>query len=302
MVSIIITTYNYARFLPESIASVKDQSFNEWECIVVDSGSTDDTSVLMSEITASDKRIRYVRQQNHGVSAARNTGIKLSTGDYIQFLDGDDMLQKNKISSQISAFLNKPEADIIYSDVRFFDDGNPEVFRNSLTGDKSNNWLPEISGRGFEVLHYLKRFNFLVTHSPLIRRRVLDSIEKFDERMPALEDWDFWLRCGEGNFYFHFNSAPDGYAIVRVHSNSLSKRKDLMRNGNFTLIVKRIFNGNAVINYRLYFFIKFVDLFWNTIFSSGRIPKIPLLLRFFSILLFPLWILMKISRALKLIG
>lgn len=301
MVSIVVTTFNYAHYLEETLGSVRDQIFQNWECIVVDGGSTDNTKELMNRIVSGDRRFSYIFRGNMGVSASRNTGIKISRGEFIQFLDGDDLLQKNKISSQLNAFNKKPDADIVYSDVRFFDDGKPNILRSSLKGNKPDDWLPKISGRGEVVLTYLKKFNFLVTHSPLIRRSVIDSVRLFDENMQALEDWDFWLRCTENNFYFHFHSEANGLAIVRVHTGSLSGKRELMLNGNFALLQKRI-SEKSKFKYSLYYLFKFIELYWDTLFSSFRQPKISVGLTLFSILFFPLWILIKIARMLKVIG
>ena len=120
MVSIIVTTYNYAHFLDDALTSVKDQVYQDWECIVVDAGSTDNTTEVVIRYVNSDKRFKYLKKEYHGVSSSRNAGIKISKGEYLQFLDGDDLFNANKINSQLSAFEKNPSADIIYGDVRFF--------------------------------------------------------------------------------------------------------------------------------------------------------------------------------------
>ena len=90
-VSIIVTCYNYAAYLKACLESVWQQSYNNWECIVVDDGSTDGTGVLAKSFVDLDSRFRYVYQQNQGVAVARNTALALITGNYMQFLDGDDL-------------------------------------------------------------------------------------------------------------------------------------------------------------------------------------------------------------------
>lgn len=301
MVSIIVTTHNYAHFLAEALLSVKNQTFSDWECIVVDSGSTDNTREIMEKIVSGDNRFKYLYQPNGGVSAARNSGIKISNGEFIQFLDGDDLLQKNKIKAQFTVFKTNPEADIIYSDVLFFDDGNPEVLRTSKTGNKPDSWIPKISGRGKIVLKYLRSYNFFVTHSPLIKRSVIDSCEGFDENMAALEDWDFWLRCATNGFYFMFHSSIDSMVLVRVHKNSLSRKIDLMTNGNFIMLQKSIFNKKSTFENKLFFVLKYSELFWETLFSSKKLPKVSSTMVLISVLLFPAWLIIKFTRLLGII-
>lgn len=297
MVSIIITTFNYSRYIAETISSVRSQLVSDWECIIIDNGSTDNTIAVVNELIGSDSRFSLIRQENIGVSGARNAGLKIAKGEFIQFLDGDDLLQENKISSQQMAFSVNSNYDIIYGGVRFFDDGKISDLRTSLKGDKPDNWMPLISGKGSAVLCHLKRFNFIVTHSPLVRKRVIDRVGLFDESISALEDWDFWMRCAYAGCYFHYQEAKNDLSLVRVHKTSLSNKKDLMIAGNFIVLQKRIYE-NLNLGDTFYFLRKHAELFWDTKFSPIKIPVIPLGLLISSILLFPLWFILKISRAI----
>lgn len=296
MVSIIVTTHNYGHFLAETINSVRGQTFSDWECIVVDRGSTDNTRDIMNDFTAKDGRFKYLFRGDKGVSAARNSGIEISRGEYIQFLDGDDLLQKNKIDEQLKIFSSHPEVDIVYGDVRFFDDGNSGVLRNSKTGNKPDDWLPHLSGSGDVIMDVLKSYNFLVTHSPLVRRSVIERCGVFDERMEALEDWDFWLRCAGKGCYFMFHHAADAMVLVRVHSKSLSRRSDLMLKGNFIMLENEILLQEIKIRYKLFFILKYAELFWDTVFSPLKLPALSPSLVFFAVILFPAWIFLKVVR------
>ncbi len=113
LVSVIIPTYNYAGYLPRAIGSCLDQTYRNLEVIVVDDGSTDNTATVASEF---GNRIVYVRQENQGVSAARNTGLGRAKGEYIAFLDADDVLLKDCIASTVAVLLGHPDIGIVFTD------------------------------------------------------------------------------------------------------------------------------------------------------------------------------------------
>lgn len=117
-VSIIVPCYNHAKYLEECIESIKDQSYSNWECIIVDDGSTDDTQSVSRKLE--NEKIRYVHQENKGLSGARNTGIRNATGDYILPLDADDTLNPLALEKMIAVFTQKPETLIVFSDTVTF--------------------------------------------------------------------------------------------------------------------------------------------------------------------------------------
>ena len=119
-VSIIVTCYNYAAYLQACLESVLQQSYSNWECIIIDDGSTDHTGKLAKSFVDLDSRFRYVYQQNQGVAVARNTAIELITGDYIQFLDGDDLLEIDKLKNQIASFQKNHDLLMSVSPSYFF--------------------------------------------------------------------------------------------------------------------------------------------------------------------------------------
>ena len=117
-VSIIVPCYNHAKYLEECIESVKNQSYSNWECIIVDDGSTDDTAVVSRKLET--EKIRYVYQENRGLSGARNTGIRNATGDYILPLDADDTLNPLALEKMMAVFNKAPETLIVFSDTVTF--------------------------------------------------------------------------------------------------------------------------------------------------------------------------------------
>src|SRR6478672_7558577 len=195
LVSIIIPAFNYGHFIRETLESVLDQTYRSWECIVVDDGSTDNTSHVVTEVAALCNKIKYVRQANQGQPAALNTGLRVCRGEYIQLLDADDLLERCKFEKQVGYLERTPEVDIVYGSTRFFRDGNPNERRFSLLADPDRPWMPEVSGTGDEVLPDLLRGNIMTVNAPMFRRRVFERTGLFDEGLDPIQDWDYWIRC-----------------------------------------------------------------------------------------------------------
>ena len=225
-VSVIIPTRDYGRYIGEAIESLQHLVDVDWECVVIDDGSTDDTAEIVSALAASDGRIAYLAQAAAGPSAARNAGLAATSGEFVQFLDADDFLGPRKLVRQIEVFARHPEADVVYGEARYFTDG--------LAGDREENsgrrWIdgPElrgVSGPGASVLASLVNDNFMVVEAPLIRRSLFERIGGFDLRTKRMEDWECWLRFALAGAYFlhdDFNDA-DALPCVRVHRASGSQ-------------------------------------------------------------------------------
>jgi len=178
-VSVIIPTYNRAALVKEAIASVLAQNFRDYELIVIDDGSTDNT---LEAIRPFLKSLRYIYQKNQGVSRARNRGVKAAGGEFVAFLDSDDLWLKDKLLSQINFFESHPSAQICYTEEIWFRRGrrvNPK-----LKHRKYNGWIFE---KAFSIC-------LISPSSVMIRRELLDKVGLFDENLPACEDYDLWLR------------------------------------------------------------------------------------------------------------
>ena len=178
-VSVIIPAYNRASLLKEAVESVLQQSFSDFELIVVDDGSTDATRELIKDYPA----VRYIYQPNKGVSSARNQGIKQAVGDLIAFLDSDDLWIDNKLERQVTFFNDNPAVSICQSEEIWLRDGrrhNPKKKHKKYSGYILKECLP------------------LCIVSPtavMLRREVFQKIGLFDESFPVCEDYDFWLRA-----------------------------------------------------------------------------------------------------------
>ncbi len=178
-VSIIIPTYNRGHVLPDAIDSVLAQDFRDYELIVIDDGSTDNTLTILDRYP---ERIKVYRQPNQGVSAARNHGIAMSSGNLIAFLDSDDLWLAQKLSVQVAFFNANPKSLICQTQEIWIRNGirvNPKKRHQKPSG--------QIFEKSLELC--------LVSPSAvMIRRSLFDSVGLFDESLPACEDYDLWLR------------------------------------------------------------------------------------------------------------
>jgi glycosyltransferase involved in cell wall biosynthesis len=178
-VSVIIPTRNRAYFLQQAIGSVLDQTFRDLEVIVVDDGSTDATPYVLQKWK---DRIRVVRQENSGVSRARNTGIRAARGRYLSFLDSDDLWLKDKLEVQVRFLDANPQYAVCYTDEVWVRRGrrvNPKKSHRKYSGWIYDRCLP---------------LCIISPSSALMRRGVLDAVGLFDENLPVCEDYDLWLR------------------------------------------------------------------------------------------------------------
>jgi len=218
-VSVIIPAFNYGRFIERAVASIQAQSLTDWECVVVDDGSTDDTGDVVAAIAAADPRVRYMRQANSGLSASRNAGLRATTGEFVQLLDADDLIGPHKLERHAALLGSHPDVDLVYGDARYFRDATGDAPR-----EEWEPLLPAVSGSGEPLLAALVQDNIMVVQAPVVRRSLLERVGGFDPALRKLEDWDCWLRCAlAGASFLHDGGPdPDGLSYVRVHGTSLS--------------------------------------------------------------------------------
>lgn len=207
LVSIIIPTFNYARFLPEAIESALGQSYAPVEVVVVDDGSTDETPVVLAKRYAG--KVRSIRQENQGLSAARNTGIRSSRGRFLVFLDADDILVPSMVDRM----------------VRFLQAGGPDlglVASRMALMDESGHPLPDrhpFSPEPVEIrlldLLVMNRFGCAV----LARREVFEACGGFDPGLRASEDRDMWIRVASR---FRIVRLGEVLSRIRRHGENMS--------------------------------------------------------------------------------
>lgn len=175
IVSIIVPCYNQAQFLDECLQSVFDQRHLNWECIIVDDGSPDDTKIVAQKWVDKDERYQYLWKENGGLCNARNFGIKAAKGTYILPLDADDKIAINYVSLALEALLKQPDLKVVYCKAEKF-------------GEASGIWelLP------FN-LHNLSQSNMIFC-TALFRKKDWEKVGGYDEKMVfGWEDWEFWI-------------------------------------------------------------------------------------------------------------
>ncbi len=224
-VSVIIPSFNYGHFLKETLEDLLLQTHSDWECIVIDNRSTDDTKNIVEEFIKRDPRFKYLFDEKKGPSTSRNMGIMAAKGEFIQFLDADDLIQHNKFKSALQLFGKNKEADIVYSDMRYFADGNKGELFYYMTMDKNadRKWMTYVRGGRKEILPALLKENIMVISSPLIKRSALMEVGLYIETLVFNEDWELWLRFALKNKTFFFDNTPDTMALIRVHKTSYSR-------------------------------------------------------------------------------
>lgn len=234
LVSVIVPCYNYGHFVGDALESVLAQTYEGWECIVVDDGSTDDTKAVVNQYEEKDSRIKYVYQRNQGLAASRNLGISLSKGTYLQFLDADDQIESRKLEFQLSVLEDNLDIDIVYGSVRFFEAGSMEESA-SLQNSNSNSKSIPLSGSGGTILRSLIQQNPMVVNAPLIRSKAAKAVGNFDGDVKGIEDWDYWIRCATEGHHFHYCYSEQTDALVRFHPNSMSRDDRLMLSSTLRL-------------------------------------------------------------------
>ncbi|CAJ0888396.1 hypothetical protein AMST5_03874 [freshwater sediment metagenome] len=232
LVSVVIPCYAQARFLADCIASLRAQTYPFWEAIIINDGSPDNTEEVARSLMASDPRIRLLCKPNGGLPSARNAGIEVAKGAYIQFLDADDAIHPDKFAVQCQALDSLTAARLAFSDfaVARDDIANIEVLHQKTTYDGNLSI--------YELCADWETRIIMPPHCILYSRELIDKGLRFDESLPTHEDWDFlvgaFLECKS---VVH---TPGPFAIYRRHSSNMSSKHAAMRAGYIAAIDKRL--------------------------------------------------------------
>ena len=221
--SIIIPTYNRAGLLPNAIRSVLRQTFQDFELIIVDDGSSDNTEEVVAMVH--NHKIKYIRHEsNKGGSAARNTGIMSAQGKYIGFLDDDDEWYSEKLQKQINKFrVLTDDFGLVYTGFSF---------TSMESGEVSHPVIPSLKGHLFSNL--LKN-NILGSPTPLIKKVCFEKAGYFDETLPSIQDWDMWIRISK---FYYFDFVPEILAKHYIHGNQISANLSTKIKGREILVRK----------------------------------------------------------------
>lgn len=204
VVSVIVPCYNHGKYLSEALLSIKNQTFNDWECIIVNDGSMDNTEEISINWVKSDNRFKYINQHNGGLSNARNEGIKKANGVYILTLDADDKFEATFIEKAVGILNDSKEIGIV-----------------SCWGIRFNN--EKFYGLFKPIAYDLKDFlfhNAISCGSALFRKICWSEVFGYDEQMrKGYEDWEFYIRIAKKGWYAKIIEEPLFY--YRQHTNSM---------------------------------------------------------------------------------
>ncbi len=221
-VSVVIPAYNAMAYLPETLESVLRQTVTDFEVLIINDGSSDHIVQWVAQIT--DPRVKLISQQNQGVSVARNTGLAHAQGEYMAFLDADDLWEPTKLEKQVQYLEDKPEVGLVYSWTALIDErGNPtgrvyafdaegNVWEQLLVGDPISNGS-----------------------SCMVRRSCFETVGVFDRSLTSAEDYDMWLRIAAR---YPFAVVREPLTLYRQHFSSVSKNRQRMLQSLRTVIEK----------------------------------------------------------------
>ena len=258
-VSVVIPTYNYGRFIKDAISSVLDQTRPPSEIIIVDDGSTDETA---SVVRAFGKAVRYVRQHNAGVSAARNLGVSESTSQLIAFLDADDTWEPSNLEKQVARFDGEEEIGLVHCGIREFDGETGETIRLYMEGGEdgvANNLLlwegPLIVAPG----------------AVIVSRKAFDRVGGFDTRIKVGEDWDFCYRVAR---LFKIRFVAEPLVNYRTHNAAAHHNVENMERGMLMFYEKALATDDPeILKLRRRAYGNFHRVMAGSYLHSGRIGK-----------------------------
>lgn len=297
LVTVIVPCYNYAHFLGETLDSVLAQTYTNWECLIIDDGSTDRTKEVAEHYCQKDKRFRYIYQSNQGLSAARNKGIDEAKGEFIQFLDSDDLITSEKLRHQVTSFSSNEQVDMIYSNYNLMTaDGSKRW------GVEATNWIVMKHQPFNEFLHYWEKGFTIPIHAYLFKRSCFNKWGKFDVTLPTHEDLALQF-----NFSLHgaqYKMLDEVSSIYRVHASSMAKDFTKMHKGYLMTLIAVMKHPNATANIKIQvahrYFQEVLNAFMDTL--RGRKNSIvqalsnknSVILNTFGILLLPVYFIYKV--------
>lgn len=240
-VSIIVPCFNHGHFLDETLSSVLQQSYEDWECIIVNDGSTDNTEEIANKWCEKDSRFKYIKKQNGGLSNARNTGIKMANADFILPVDADDIIHRDYLKKLLPILVKDKSLAIVSCYSKFF--------KNDIS-----NVIYEFKPSGNTVGNLLFENNLIATS--LFRKSCWVEVGGYDEKMKnGFEDWEFWVAITKSGwkykiveeFLFYYRKAKKSMLIDTLENHRISnleyvmeKHKEFYKN-NYDNTIKYLF-------------------------------------------------------------
>lgn len=234
-VTVIITTYNRAELLQETLRSVAAQSYKDYEVIVVDDGSTDNTAQVIS-VAGMD--VRYIWQSNAGPTIAKNRGMAMAAGEYIAHLDSDDVWMPDHLSECVGALEAHPEVDLVFSDVRRFADDS--VWHDSFFARHPRIYaLPGLTREGHMGIlrdgswRELLKETYIFMGAVVMKHEIYQKMGGFDERLVHCEDWEYWMRIAR-TYTLGFVDRPS--LLIRDHNGNISGNRGKQISGEIRVL------------------------------------------------------------------
>ena len=226
-VDVIIPAYNAAKYLPDAIQSVEEQTFADWQIVLVDDGSTDDTQAVLAPFRERlGGKFRYLRKDNAGVTAARNTALQNSSSEFIALLDADDVWLPCRLAESLKSFEARPEVGLSYGFIRYMNErGEPLEWEDRR----------QKNAEGQIATHIYTRRVHLPAPTITFRRRCIEEVGTFDETLKATEDRDLWLRIA---FRYEVRLVEQVTSYYRLSPNSLTKNSERMMQTQMQFIEK----------------------------------------------------------------
>jgi glycosyltransferase involved in cell wall biosynthesis len=232
-VSVIIPSYNSIKYLPETLNTVLKQTFTDFEVLIINDGSTD--NILDWATTIKDKRVKVITKKNEGLAEARNTGIALAKGEYLAFLDADDLWGETKLEKQVNYLNNHSEVGLVDTWVALTDENG-----------KPTGTIIKTNAEGNVIKRILESPTIVCGSSPLVRNICFDKAGLFDKKLSGSADWDMWIRIAN---YFMFGLIKEPLTYYRQHYNSMSQNRQKMLTDNVVVIEKAFANVSPELNY-----------------------------------------------------
>lgn len=267
--------YNVEKYIEASIRSVLNQTYRNWELIIVDDGSTDLTSQIVKKFEGLDKRIKYIFQNNSKQAIARNNGVHNAEGEILAFLDADDLWLPQKLEISM-AFFDCNKFDLLFTDAYYAETKEIVILSTEL---KKMNVL-EMEYYGKEGIAAFIEFNKIPILTVLVKKNVIEQVGFFDEECVPAEDYDMWLRLLKNKCIFKSISSP--LSIYRLQENSSSSSDRLSTNSVLKSIIKN-FNNVELDEMNVSPFIKNWIKRWIRIYlTKDNIPQLKKMLKHFK--------------------
>lgn len=234
-VSVIITTYNRDEYILETVNSILSQDYEDFELIIVDDGSTDDTRDKIKLIE--DSRMKYFYKRNGGQNSARNFGLHVALGEYVSFIDSDDLWHQEKLSSHVAILDERKDISVVYSGTALINEYSSTIGKKQILN---------YSGM---VLDKMLMKNFLYNGSNAVfRKSCIEKTGYFDESIKRMTDWEFYLRLA---LYFKFHCVNKYLLLYRVHSFNMSQDYKSYKKNSFKILAKIFKNKDMPREYKL---------------------------------------------------